>query len=78
MPQSILEIDELLRLVVDELVETSLQAAVSLALTCRSLEEPTLSSLWRQHLLTNLLKVLPNYKGIKSAVSSCSSRAGRI
>ena len=61
MPHPIVEIDELVRLVIDELVETSPQAAVSFALTCRSLEEPTLSSLWkRQDSLDLLLMVLPS------------------
>jgi len=60
MPHAIVEIDELLRLVIDELVATSPPTAVSLAITCRSLEEPTLSSLWRQQTsLDHLLKVLP-------------------
>ena len=54
-------IDELLRLVIDKLVEISPPAAVSFALTCRSFEEPTLSSLWkRQHSLYDLLRVLPD------------------
>ena len=78
MPHLILEIDELLRLVVDALAETGPQSAVSLALTCRSLEEPTLSSLWREkHSLTDLVKVLPNHTwvqdehGVESVVSGC-------
>ncbi|KAF9648751.1 hypothetical protein BDM02DRAFT_3186859 [Thelephora ganbajun] len=62
MLHPVFQIDELLRLVVDELVETRQQAAISFALTCRSLEEPTLSSLWKhQDSLTDLLKVLPNH-----------------
>ena len=62
MPHPIIEIDELARLVIDELVETSPSAAVSFALTCRSLEEPTLKSLWKQQRsLTNLLRVLPSH-----------------
>lgn len=78
MPHPIIEIDELLGLVIDELVETSPQTAVRLALTCRSLEEPTLSSLWeQQHSLINLVKVLPNHTwvqdehDIESIVSGC-------
>jgi len=60
MPHPIIEIDELLRLIIDELVEASPRTAVSFALTCRSLEEPTLSSLWRkQRSLYFLLEVLP-------------------
>ena len=66
MSHPIVKIDELLRLVIDELIETSPQTAVSLALTCRSLEEPTLSSLWRQqHLLSGLVRVLPNHTWVK-------------
>ena len=62
MPHPIVEIDELARLLIDELVETSPPAAVSFALTCRSLEEPTLKSLWKQQRsLTNLVRVLPGH-----------------
>jgi len=78
MPHLILEIDELLRLVVDALVETSPRSAVSFALTCRFIEELTLSSLWKeQHSLINLIKVLPNHTwvedecGFESIVSGC-------
>ena len=86
MPHPIVEIDELVRLVIDELVQISPQAAVSLALTCRSLEEPTLSSLWKeeQHLLIDLMKVLPNHtlvqdeNRIESVVSGCIFLADRI
>ena len=61
MPHPIVEIDELVRLVINELVETSPGTAVSFALTCRSLEEPTLSSLWKcQWSLDRLLRVLPS------------------
>jgi len=76
MPHPIVEIDELVRLVVDALVETSPRSAVLFALTCRSLEELTLSSLWKeQHSLTDLIKVLPNHTwvqdehGVESIVS---------
>ena len=62
MPHPIVEIDELARLVIDELVKTSPPAAVSFALTCRALEEPTLKSLWKQQRsLTNLVRVLPGH-----------------
>ena len=62
MPHQIFKIDELLRLFINELVETSPRTAVSFALVRRSFEEPTLSSLWKQQRsLTNLVKVLPNY-----------------
>ena len=66
MPHPIVEIDELMRLVIDELVETSPQTVVSFALTCRSLEEPALSSLWkRQSSIIKLLKVLPQLTWVK-------------
>jgi len=66
MPPPIFEIDELLRLVINELVETSPRSAVAFALTCRSLEEPTLSSLWkRQRSLLQLVKVLPQHTWIE-------------
>jgi len=85
MPHQIVEIDELVRLVIDELVEISPRAAVSFALTCRSLEEPTLSSLWkRQSSPIALVKVLPQHTWINevgcliSLVSGCSFRLGHI
>jgi hypothetical protein len=66
MPHPIFDIDELLRLVIDELVETSRGSAVSFALTCRSLEEPTLSSLWKkQPSFLCLLMVLPGCVSLK-------------
>ena len=62
MPHPIVEIDELARLLIDCLVEISPRTAVSFALVCRSLEEPTLSSLWKhQESLDGLLMVLPGY-----------------
>jgi len=71
MPRSIFEIDELLRPVVDELVETSPRAALSLALTCRSLEEPTLSSLWgRQESFGVLVKVFPSCTRVEDDLSA--------
>ena len=67
MPHSILYIDELLRPIIDELMETSQQTVLSLALTCWSLEEPALSSLWKeQPSLTNLIKVLPSYTSVRT------------
>ena len=78
MPHPIFEIDELLRLIIDELVNISPRAVVSFALTCRSLEEPTLSLLWkRQRSLANLVKVLPQYswiegkRNVRSLVGGC-------
>jgi len=62
MPPSFFDIDELLRLVIDELVETSRRSAVSFALTCRSFEEPTLSSLWeKQTSFIHLLRVMRGF-----------------
>jgi hypothetical protein len=59
MPHQIFLIDELMRLVVEEVIETSPQTAVSFALTCRMFMEPTLKLLWkRQCSLINLLMVL--------------------
>jgi len=85
MPHRIVEIDELVRLVIDELVEISPRTAVSFALTCRSLEEPTLSSLWkRQSSLIVLVKVLPQHTCIeemgylRSLVNGCNFRLGHV
>jgi len=50
------------RLITSKLVETSPRTAVSFALTCWSLEEPTFSSLWKvQRFLTDLVKALPDH-----------------
>ena len=80
MPHPIVEIDELVRLVIDYLVEISPRSAVSFALTCRSLEEPTLSALWRQQqrLLIPLLRVLPQFteEGNVYIVSGCNFPLG--
>ena len=60
MPHPIVEIDELVRPVIDYLVTIDPRTVVSFALTCRSLEEPALSSLWKeQESLNLLLRVLP-------------------
>ena len=60
MPHPIFRIDELLRLDIGELVKTNRPSAVSLTLACRSLEEPTLSSLWKeQSSFLHLIAVLP-------------------
>jgi len=67
MPHPVFGIDELLRLVIDELVEISRPAAVSFALTCRSFEEPTLCSLWkRQRSLVDLVRVLSNHTWVEN------------
>jgi len=80
MPPPIFEIDELMRLVIDYLVVMNPLSAVSFALTCRSLEEPTLSALWRQqqHLLIPLLRVLPQFtkEGDVYVVSGCNFPLG--
>ena len=85
MPHPFFEIDDLVRPVIDDLVKTSRRSAVSLALTCRSLEEPALSSLWkRQNSLIILVKVLPNHawardnNGIETIVSGCNFPANHI
>ena len=83
MPHPIFEIDELVRLVIDELVKTSPKTAVSFALTCRSLEEPTLSSLWKQReSLDCLLRVLPSRTWVEdnygAFVSGCDFPVYRI
>ncbi|KAF9643754.1 hypothetical protein BDM02DRAFT_3122990 [Thelephora ganbajun] len=62
MSHPVFGINELLRLVIDELIEDSLSTALSFAVACRSFEEPTLSSLWEhQDSLIVLLEVLPNH-----------------
>ena len=86
MPHPIVEIDELLRLVIEKLIETSSRAAISFALTCQSLEEPILSSLWeQQYFLPVFVKVLPNPACVRDGhgvdfivVSDRDSRADRI
>ena len=85
MSHLIFAIDELLRLVIDELVETSRRSAVSFALTCRFLEEPTLSLLWKkQNSLTDLIKVLPDHGWVRSGhefesiVGGCGPFVDRI
>ena len=45
----------MLRSVTDEVVVTSLPTTVSFALACRSLEDPTLRSLWEQQESLNCL-----------------------
>lgn len=58
MPHRIFEIEELARLISHHLVSTDCYSAVSLACTCRSLEEPALSSLWElQNSLSTLIRV---------------------
>ena len=83
MPRAIIEIDELARLVIECLVETSPGTAVSFALAHRSLEEPTFSSLWkRQKSLDRLLRVLPSdtlvEDGRKVIVRDCAYLVCRI
>ena len=86
MPHPIVEIDELLRLVIEELVQISPPTAVSFAVSCRFLEEPTLSSLWKhQSSLRTLVKVLPQHrvwiefgKNTASLVSWCDFPSGHF
>jgi len=84
MPHPIVEIDELLRLVVEELVEISPRTVASFAVTCRSLEEPVLSSLWKhQSSLCTLVMVLPQHRSIGfwnecSLVSWCNFPSGHL
>ena len=56
-----LNVDEILRLIARELVQSELNAtAVSLACCCRSFEDPALDVLWEmQYRLTPLLKCFP-------------------
>lgn len=58
---SCLNVDEILRLIARELIESESNAtAVSLACCCRSFEDPVLDVLWEmQYRLTPLLKCLP-------------------
>ena len=59
-PRRVFEIDELTRLIASQLVLISRQSTVNLACTCRSLEEPNLSTLWEtQSSMSTLLGVLP-------------------
>lgn len=78
MPHPVFQIDELLRLIIDHLVNTCPSAAVSFAATCRSLEEPTLSSLWkRQYYFNTLLGVLPSFTyGVDEVRMHCSAVSG--
>lgn len=56
----IFNIGELSRLIAGQLVLISRKSAVNLARTCRSLEEPVLSTLWEaQWSLCTLLETLP-------------------
>ena len=60
MPHRVFKISELTRPIASQLVLISRQSAVNLACTCRSLEEPMLSTLWEtQWSLYTLLEVFP-------------------
>lgn len=60
MPYRIFFINELIVLIAEELIAYSKQDVVSLALTCRALEDPALTILWaRNTILSNLIRVLP-------------------
>jgi len=57
MPHPIVEISELAQLVADHLLPDDRQSLVSLACTCRALEEQALSTLWsEQGSLKTLIK----------------------
>jgi len=78
MLHPILGIDELLKPIVEGLMEANLETVLSLALTCRSLEEPALSSLWKeQERLPNLLKVLTNHKWLRDEQGIMTIVSGR-
>lgn len=62
--------DELLRLVIDELVETGRRSAVPFALTRQSFEEPTLSSLWKEQ--TSFLHLLMVLRGCTCFINGYS------
>jgi len=54
------KISELTRTIASQLISVSRGSAVNLALVCRYLEEPVLSTLWEeQRSLYTLLRVLP-------------------
>jgi len=60
-PNRVFKIGELARLIASQLVLVSRNSAVNLARTCRHLEEPALSTLWKtQDSLDTLLKALPD------------------
>ena len=60
MPHRTFFINELIVLIAEELIAYSKQDVVSLALTCRALEDPALTILWaRNTILSNLIRVLP-------------------
>jgi len=55
MPHPIIEISELTQLVADHLLTDGKQSLVSLASTCRALEEQALSTLWSEQSLLDIL-----------------------
>ena len=60
MPCHPFQVDEVFRLIVEQLVALSLRSGLSLALCCKSLTDIPLSVLWeRQKRLSTLIKVLP-------------------
>lgn len=72
-----------MRLVIYYLVEISSRSTASFALTCRSLEEPALGSLWkRESFLITLLHVLPQLTWVSDSygyiVSGCDLPLGQI
>lgn len=60
MPCHPFQVDEVFRLIVEQLVALGPGSALSLALCCKSLTDMSLSVLWeRQRRLSTLIKVLP-------------------
>ena len=60
MPPHLFQVDDVFRLVVEELDFLSARSTLSLALSCKSLTDLSLSVLWeRQKKLSTLIKVLP-------------------
>ena len=55
MPHPIIEISELTQLIVDHLLLDSPKSLVSLACSCRGLEEQALSNLWSKQSLLEIL-----------------------
>jgi hypothetical protein len=61
MPHQIIEISELTQLVADHLLLVGSESLVSLACTCRALEEQALSTLWSEQWSLEILikSILP-------------------
>lgn len=73
----IFKLDEIIRLVVGELVNSdSNSAALSLACSCRCLSDPVLDTMWEegQTDLVKLLKTFPSSAGVVKDGTFVSSR----